>query len=644
MTDAKIFNAVVGTAGHIDHGKSSLVRRLTGQDPDRLKEEKERGLTIDLGYAELDLGEGLCVGMIDVPGHEKFVRNMVAGATGMDYVMLVVAGDDGVMPQTREHLEIMSLLGVQQGLIALTKTDLVEPDFLDLVEDDLRDYLKGTFLEDAPLFRISSETGAGIDELKDHLREILPSIEKSAGGGVFRMPVQRAFSVKGFGTVVTGVPLSGAVSVGDTVEVLPRGGEVRVRGIQAYHVKTDRAQVGHRAALNLTDVDYKTIGRGYVVATPGFFETASLLELELEYSAANRRPLRNRTEVRFHTGTHDVLGRVSLLEAKALSPGERGLAQVELEEPVVIGPGDRFVVRCPSPSVTIGGGVVIGQSDRRLKRFRDRVTEGLRKKRESIEDPSLYLESLLADAGPQPQDCRHLAIRAKLAVDEARRLLLEMVEAKKAVSLERDKLFVHDTGVGRVGSLLVERLGELHAAFPLKMSHPLKDVVRDLRIPPALCKIALDRVRESGQVEISATGEIVLAGHEVALSREQIELAARVEVAFQEAGFATPTIEELQTELSVPNSTLTQIVELLVQQGVLVRLKGGMLFHQARIDEARSLLQETLVGGKELLATEFKDLVHSSRKYAIPLLEYFDELGLTVRQGNVRVLATAKTS
>ncbi len=640
MSEAKIFNVVVGTAGHIDHGKSSLVMNLTGQDPDRLKEEKERGLTIDLGYAELDLASGLRVGIIDVPGHERFVRNMVAGATGVDYVMLVVAADDGVMPQTREHLDIMSMLGLANGVVVLTKIDLVDPEFRELVEDDLRDYLSDTFLADAKIIPVSSETKEGIDHLLHHLETELPKISRADTQGVFRMPIQRAFSVKGFGTVVTGVPVSGTVNVGDTVEVLPGSHTTRVRGIEAYHKKTETASAGHRAALNITDVDYKVLGRGHVVATPGFFEESRLIELELHYLKSNKKPLTNRAQLTLHLGTQDVPGRVTLLDHKSLLPGETGLAQIFVEEPVVVGPGDRFVIRRPSPSVTIGGGVVIGESERRLKRFRDRVTTGLQRKRDSVDDSLQYLESLLIESGSEWQETKTLAIRAKLTVDDVKNVLAPLVEAGEVHSLERGNRVVHESGIKKVEHLLVAELETLSRENPLRMAHPKKDLARNVRLAPPLFDLGVRRLCGRGAVKTTAGGEYYLSGHEVSLSDSQRELAGKITDLFSEACFAPPTVDDLGDSLSVSPKGTQPIVDLLLQQGVLRRIKGGMVFHAERVEEAKQLVVGAIRERGELLATEFKDLIKSTRKFAIPLLEYMDELGVTRRDGNRRLLTS----
>ncbi|MGH2627998.1 MAG: selenocysteine-specific translation elongation factor, partial [Anaerolineales bacterium] len=361
-----IHNVVIGTAGHIDHGKTTLVEKLTGINPDRLPEEKERGMTIDLGFARLQLPGGQRVGIIDVPGHERFVKNMVAGATGIDLVLLVVAADDGVMPQTREHLEIMSLLDLRHGVIAVTKIDLVDPDLRELVVEDVRETVKGTFLEGAPVLPVSAATGEGIDRLRQALYDAVGRIRPRDAAGVFRMPIQRIFSSKGFGTVLTGIPVSGQVAVGDSLEVVPLGKTGRVRGIHAYQEATDLARAGHSSAVNVTDIEYREVHRGMVLAHPGYFRGTRMVEARFRYLARAARPIETLTAIRFHTGTAEILGRIHLLEGKRLSPGETGFVQFRLDEPVVVAPGDRYVARLHSPMETIGGGEVLDRSRFRL--------------------------------------------------------------------------------------------------------------------------------------------------------------------------------------------------------------------------------------------------------------------------------------
>lgn len=381
-----IHNITIGTAGHIDHGKSELIRRLTGVHPDRLKEERERGMTIDLGYALYETSEGLRVGVIDVPGHERFVKNMAAGAASTDLVVLVVAADDGVMPQTREHLMIMSYLGIKKGVVALSKIDLVDAEMIELATEDIRDLLRGTFLEGAPILPVSSLTNEGLDRLRDAIDKAVASVDPTANSGTFRMPIQRAFTRKGFGTVVTGVPVSGTARVGDPMEIFPLGAKGKIRHIQAYNEPCELARAGHRAALNISDVDYRLLRRGLVAAAPGSLRSTLFFEAEFQLARSARCPLANMTDVRVHTGAAEVLATIVLLDRNTIEPGETALVQLRLTEPVVVVPGDPFVLRLRSPALTIGGGTIVGLFPYKLKRFKEHILKRVAARRDSAGD------------------------------------------------------------------------------------------------------------------------------------------------------------------------------------------------------------------------------------------------------------------
>ncbi len=365
---------ILGTAGHVDHGKTSLVKALTGVDTDRLKEEKERGITIELGFASLPLKNGDALGVVDVPGHEKFVKHMVAGATGIDMVLLVIAADEGVMPQTSEHLDICTLLGIKTGIIALTKIDMVDPDWLSLVQDDIREFMKTTFLADAPLIPVSAVTGQGLAELTAAIEEMASRIGERRDSGLFRIPVDRVFTMKGFGSVVTGTLVSGSVNVGDTVEVLPRRIHAKVRGIQVHNEAQECAEAGQRTAINLQGVDRAALERGDVVAHPGIFESSQRLDVRLEYLGGAGRVLKNRALTRFHTGTSEIMARVVLIDREELQPGQKVYAQLLLEDPVVAMGRDRFVIRSYSPIRTVGGGEILDPDAIKQKKTKDRFS------------------------------------------------------------------------------------------------------------------------------------------------------------------------------------------------------------------------------------------------------------------------------
>ena len=426
---------VVGTAGHIDHGKSTLVQALTGVDPDRWKEEKERGMTIDLGFARFDLPDGRRIGIVDVPGHERLVRNMVAGATGIDLVMLVVAADDGVMPQTREHLSILELLGVQRGMVVITKIDLVDGDLLELVQLDVEETVQGTFLEGAPILPYSAMTKEGFSELQTALVAEAAKVPPHDSEGIFRMPIQRVFSARGFGTIVTGIPVAGSVSVGDVLEVLPIQSKGKVRGLQAYHDTVEVAQAGHSTAINLSDVDRHKVSRGMVVAQPGFFGAVRWVGARLKAVQHLPLPIQNRMQIRLHTGTAEVLGEVILLDSETMQAGEEGFVQLRLSEPLVCAPGDRFVLRLASPMFTLGGGVILDESRFRLKRFKSFVIDDLLRREQSLDSEPDLLESILISSPEGWMETAEVARAMKLLNERAKELLEQLQSEDRVVLL-----------------------------------------------------------------------------------------------------------------------------------------------------------------------------------------------------------------
>lgn len=640
--ESRICRLVVGTAGHIDHGKSTLVEKLTGTHPDRLKEEKERGLTTDIGYAHFRLADGSVVGIVDVPGHERFVKNMVAGATGIDYVLLVVAADDGVMPQTREHLEIMSLLGLERGAVVLTKIDLVEKDFVDLVLEDLRATLAGSFLEEAPVFPVSSTTGEGLPELRAHLERELPRLARPEPTGAFRMPVQRVFSAKGFGTVVTGVPVSGRVAQGDTVEVLSMGRPprlVRVRGIQAYGEKSDSAGASQRAALNLSDVDYKDLARGDTVATPGSFLSTRFVEARFRNVGGIRKPIEHMMAIRFHSGTAEALGRIAILDRKSIAAGEEALVQFRLDDDIVVAPGDRYVARLASPNVTLGGGVVLGESDMKLRRLKSEVIESLQRKDAAQGDPLATVEAALRASGELGANLKELPRAVGQTEAEVRARVKALVEAGRAVHVARESRAVHAEALDAVGSRLLVLLAERHAKEKLRPAFPKSDLLAHSWVDADVFAAAVARLKAKRQVAEDADGKLRDVRHAITLSARQEDLAARIEKLFLDAPYATPRAEEVPAAVGAPAKEVDPLLRLLLETGTLKRLGlEGILLHREAIASARDRAVAYIKEKGELVSADFKDVLGSTRKYVIPLLEHLDELGATKRDGSRRLL------
>jgi selenocysteine-specific elongation factor len=628
---------VIGTAGHIDHGKSSLVRALTGIDPDRLKEEKERGLTIDLGFAPLTLPDGRRVGIIDVPGHERFVRNMVAGATGIDLVVLVVAADDGVMPQTREHLQIMELLGVRHGFIALTKIDMVDPELVELAELDVREAVQPTFLADAPILRVSSVTGEGLDELKRVLCAMAAAAEPRSADGVFRMPIQRVFTRPGLGTVVTGIPVSGQVRVGDVLELLPAGARGKVRGIQAYKEAAESGRAGHSTALNLSDVERAAARRGDVVATPNFFAPRRMLAARLTALKDLDRPIANRMPIRLHTGTADPAGELILLDRAELGPGETGLVQLRLSDPVVCAPGDRFVLRLLTPVVTLGGGVLLEESRHRLKRFKGFVLEGLAQTERSLGSPAALLESVLvrSDGGVEALD--DLSVAIKRSKEETRALLAELAAEGRAVEL-REGRFMHpdrlEAGLARVRAAL--------DAWFAEAPHRLQIEVLELRRRTGLeegdLKPLTDALAARGEIELLPGGLVRRKGRAAAPPPELAATVAEVERRLAAGRFQPPTAEELAADLRVAPAAVAKALAHLVDRGSAVHIGGGLHLDAAAVELARAAVIENCEAHGHLEIPALRDRLETSRRFLIPLLEHFDARGVTLRQGAHRVL------
>lgn len=629
---------VIGTAGHIDHGKSSLVRALTGIDPDRWEEEKERGMTIDLGFARLDLPDGRTVGIVDVPGHERFVRNMVAGATGIDLVILVVAADDGVMPQTREHLAIMELVGVKRGFVALTKVDAVDAEMVELAEEDVHEALAGTFLEDAPVLRVSSITGEGVEAVRDELVRQAQHVESRSDAGVFRMPIQRVFSVRGFGTVVTGIPVSGSVRIGDVIELLPSGQKGKVRGIQAYHEKAEVARAGHSTALNLTDVDHRRVTRGDVAATPGFFQGLKMVGAQLVALRDRERPIVNRMQVRVHTGTADALGEMVLLDRDELAPGEEGLVQFRMIEPLVCAPGDRFVARLASPVETLGGGVILEESRYRLKRFKTFVIDELERQANSLGSVEALLEAQLARDPRRWVALDDLAVGVKRSKDEVRRLLDGLVAAEKALQPTSAEKWIHVETHALSLEQVRDALAEWFEKNPLRHKIDVRDLRSATGFEGPFLGMLLDELVAREELRLEPGGLVVPLGREVALDEPTAALRDAVLRALREGAFQPPSHGELLDATRATPEDLQRVLDLLVDEGEAVHIGGDMFLSGPAYAEARDAVVENCRAHGHLEIPGLRDRLGTTRRFLIPLLEHFDGVGLTMRRAGNRIL------
>jgi len=629
---------VMGTAGHIDHGKTALIKALTGIDCDRLKEEKERGITIDLGFAYLPLDDEAILGIVDVPGHERFVRNMLAGAAGIDFVLLVIAADEGVMPQTREHLAICQLLRIKDGLIAITKKDLVEPDWLDLVIEETRDFIKGSFLAGCPIVPVSSRTGEGVEELKRMIAQVAARVPARQIQGTFRLPIDRVFTIKGFGTVVTGTTHTGRIGLDSMVTIYPRGLTARVRGIQVHGKQVKEAIAGQRTALNLQGVGKDEIERGDVVSVAGGLSPSHLVNASLYLLPEAPRPLKNRTRIRFHHGTSEIIGRVLLLDREELSPGEETYVQFYLERPLVALPKDYYVIRSYSPILTIGGGQLLEITTRKVRsKNRQEIKEhlGLLDRGEDAQ----IVEYHILQAGGEGLRPADLLPRTHLSLEQLRELFGELAKKKilTRVSAEEER-FIHQTAYQSLKDQLMRQLDDFHTKFPLKLGVQKEELKsRSLIGEDRLFIKLLNELRDEGRIIIEGD-RIRSASHTVRLGDRQEELKREIEQEFYQARFQPPDPEKVYERLSIKDAENRQLINILLEEGKLIRIKGNIYYHEQVLKEIEQGLLEFLKKKGSISPGEFKELFGFSRKYAIPLLEYFDGQKLTMRIGDKRVL------
>ena len=631
-------HVVVGTAGHIDHGKTSLVKALTGTDTDRLPEEKARGITIDLGFAFLEESDGLTVEIVDVPGHERFVKNMLAGVGGIDLALMVIAADEGVMPQTREHLAICSLLRIKSGLVALTKTDLAEPDWLELVQEDVRALLEPTFLSGCPIVPVSVKTGQGLGELRSALAELARAVPARSTDQTPRLPIDRVFTIRGFGTVVTGTLAAGRFAVEDKIEVYPRGVESRVRGLQVHGHAVEAASAGQRTALNLQGVERAAIERGDVVAPAGALLPALLADATLELLADAPRALKVRDRVRFHVGTQEVMARVLLVDRAELEPGQVSYGRFRLEAPIVALPGDRYVIRSYSPIVTIGGGTLLDIAPPRFKRKGPALLAHLQLLDQGT--AAQVLEEHLRQAGPAGARAADLRARTPFGPDELRQLLEEGVKAGTVLAVDRE-WYLHRDANDRLRSQTLALLEAFHADNPLRSGISREELrSRAGHAQERVFAQLLTGLEAEGVVR-SERDQVRLAAHSIRLSADQQRVVDGLEADYREAGAAPASPEEALARHGVKGNERHELYQVLVADRRLVRVREGLYFHALALGDIQEALVAYLKANKEIGPSGIKDLLGVSRKYAIPLLEYFDAQRVTVRQGEHRVLRGA---
>jgi selenocysteine-specific elongation factor len=632
----QVKSIIVGTAGHIDHGKSSLVEALTGTHPDRLEEEKRRGITIDLGFAFLE-ENGVRFGFVDVPGHERFVSNMLAGAAGVDLVLLVIAADESIKPQTREHFDICRLLGVQRGVVALTKSDLVDADTAGLVRLEVEEYLRGSFLEGAPVVPVSARTQAGLPDLKQALLAVAQQSPGKNASRFFRLPIDRAFAIKGFGAVVTGTLISGSVAAGDEIELFPSGKRLRVRGVQSGGKIVDRAGAGQRTAVNLGGIEHTALRRGMVLAIPGKFRVTRRIDtrLELLHSAPK---LKQRSRVHFHAGTCETVAELVFYGQKDLAPGQSAFAQLRLQDDVLVLPGDRFIVRQFSPVTTVGGGVVLDPLARRST-LRD---TGRAAFLETLErGDRIEVLAAMAERAVLGISLEEITARTGWLEEEIRSVAKTLVDAGqiKIVSAEPLVLLSGKT-FADVGQKIAVKVEKFHKENPLLPGISREDLRSSLgrRVRPETFRAALDDLL--AQKKLEAQGEIVKrAGSTINLDPEETRAKEQIEKAFAAAGLAVPGVKEVLSKLPVEAKRAEKILQILLRDKSLIRVTPELIFHRdalAQLRDRLSVFKKTK--GERISVPVFKELTGVTRKYAIPLLEYLDRERVTRRAGDERVI------
>jgi len=636
---------VMGTAGHVDHGKTALIKRLTGIDTDRLKEEKERGITIELGFASLTLPGGSTIGVVDVPGHERFIRNMVAGASGIDLVILVIASDEGVMPQTREHLHICELLGIRRGIIVLTKIDKVDEDWLELVREDVQSILEGTFLADAPIVPVSSVTGVGLQQLLIAISKAAAEVQESADNGIFRLPIDRVFTIKGFGTIVTGTLFSGKVSLGEEVEIFPACLRAKIRGIQVHNKAVEMAEAGQRTAINLQGMNRELIARGDVLANYGALEASNRLDCIYRHLPGNSRKMKNRTLVRLHTGTSEVMARIILLDREEQGPKEESCVQFILENSLAVMVGDRFVIRSYSPAMTIGGGVIVDTLPEKHKRFSVDVLRDFQILKGGSNEEKV--ETILARAGINGINEKKLVVRTGISCCEMRRQLEKMFSSKKAILVDKDEVRVCAYQIfENIREKIVHCVKIYHEQNPfregLSKEEMRKTLERENGVGQKIFSIAVQDLESCNEIVVEKD-MIRLPGHRVNLHGEMEQLRKDISTIYCNGGLTPPTMQELQEQFSSEQKKdISNLIQIMIREGGLIRVSTDLNFSRNTIEKLSEEYSHLLLKKGKVTVADFKEMTGLSRKHSIPLMEYFDLIKLTLWVGDYRIMRNKK--
>lgn len=627
---------IIGTAGHIDHGKTTLIKALTGADTDRLQEEKKRGISIDLGFAEFKLPSGIIAGVVDVPGHEKFIKNMLAGATGIDLVLLVIASDDGIMPQTEEHLSIIKLLGVKDIVVALSKADLAEDEWLELVKDEVKEFLEERGFNNVPIISVSPITGQGIKELLGIIDQAAQNIKDKELDLPIRLPIDRVFTIAGAGTIITGTLWEGKLSVGTDVDIKPGLKRAKVRSIQVHNKKVDKADAGQRVALNLTGVEKEEIHRGQVVIQTGYLSESYIIDTKLELLSSWVRNLKNRERIRFHHGTQEVMGRVVLLNQKELEPGQSCYARIYMEDEILPKYKDRFVIRSYSPLYTIGGGLIINSHPQRKVKDRNRLIEELKKLDQG--DPKDIIRIKINQSNFDPLSLTEITKNTELKEEIVIEIIKELVKGEDIIGLD-DGFYFSKINYQEIRKKATEILKEYHQKEPLSKGLNKETFKSKLfhNKEPVQGELLLANMVKEGIISIS--GEVVFSPeYKSELREEDQQVLSRISQLLRDKPFSPPDLKNLSAKLGMDTKKTFTYLKILKDKQEIVQIKGDLYFIKEAFEQAKDRLVRYIKQNGSITPAEFRDQLNTTRKYIVPLLEYFDSIKLTIRQGDQRVL------
>lgn len=632
-------HVIIGTAGHIDHGKTTLIRAITGRNTDRLKEEQERGISIELGFTYFDLPSGQRAGIIDVPGHEKFIKNMLAGVIGIDIVLLVIAADEGIMPQTLEHLYILDLLGIKKGFIVLTKSDLVDDEWSDMVEEEVRDEVKGTFLENSPIIRASSTTKMGIEEIIHLIDEKAEELEERDVDDMPRLPVDRVFSISGFGTVVTGTLLSGQLKVGDEVEVFPRNKKARIRTLQVHDQDAAIAYGGQRVAINLAGLKKEDVERGDTIAPVNSMTDSMMLDVKIKLLKNIDRYIDNRTRLRLYIGTKEVLCRVVLLDKEELGPGEEAYAQLRLEEEIVAKRGDKFIIRFYSPMFTIGGGEILEPNPNKKKRFDEKAIRELEIK--EMGSSTDIIENIIEEKSKEFPTTKEIAVSTAMLEENLKSEINKLMENKRVISfpLTKELHVIHINYFNNIKDKILEELNKFHLKYPLRAGMP-KEEIRSRFLNKAKPKVAeafIDLLIENGYLE-QKLENISINGFEIKFNDHQLKIRDNIIKSFKEAPYQPPRREDLESIINEKKDEVEEVFISLMNNGDIIKVSEEIYLLKEAYDLALDKLKEHFKDHDSISIGEYRDLLNTNRKVALALLEYFDQMKITKRDKDARTL------